>query len=342
MNTLTTNKMKVALCFIISYEHILHKEQLWKDWIKPNQDIINVYFHYKDINMIRSPWIKMYTIDPKMCKHTSYYNVVPAYMAVLTYAFNHDENNVWFSLLTDTCVPAISPERFRQMFFDHFNASILTCRPAYWDIRIHRRANLRLLKKEYWLANDPWFTLTRNHVHKCIIFLAAKHGIYDIVNKGGLANESIFAIILQTFGELGNPMRFVNASSTVADWSRMMNPTSPYLFKEATDENMLMLNKLLKENPYALFLRKVHRSFPDEKLKELWEKDFGHEYPFLHNHAKRRETTERRELTGRREEKEDPWTNGELFVIFVSLMPLIGIILYWFTLVNPYWLGKGL
>ena len=96
-----------------------------------------------------------------------------------------------------------------------------------------------------------------------------------------------------------------------------------------------MLDKLMKENPYALFLRKVHRSFPDEKLKELWEKDFGHEYPFLHNHGKRRQLTERRE-------EEDPWTNGELFVIFVSLMPLIGIILYWFTLVNPYWLGNGL
>ena len=44
--------MKVALCFIISYEHILQKEQLWIDWIKPNQDIINIYFHYKSISMI--------------------------------------------------------------------------------------------------------------------------------------------------------------------------------------------------------------------------------------------------------------------------------------------------
>ena len=41
--------MKIALCFIISYEHILQKEQLWIDWIKPNQDIINIYFHYKSI-----------------------------------------------------------------------------------------------------------------------------------------------------------------------------------------------------------------------------------------------------------------------------------------------------
>ena len=35
--------MKIALCFIISYEHILQKEQLWIDWIQPNKDIINGY-----------------------------------------------------------------------------------------------------------------------------------------------------------------------------------------------------------------------------------------------------------------------------------------------------------
>ena len=58
--------MKVALCFIISYEHILNKEQLWIDWIKPNQDIINIYFHYKDINKIKSSWIKLYTIPPNL------------------------------------------------------------------------------------------------------------------------------------------------------------------------------------------------------------------------------------------------------------------------------------
>ena len=86
--------MKVALCFLISYEHILHKEQLWIDWIKPNQDIINVYFHYKDINMIKSPWIKMYTIPPKLVQQTTYFNVVSAYMSILCYAYNHDIKNL--------------------------------------------------------------------------------------------------------------------------------------------------------------------------------------------------------------------------------------------------------
>ena len=270
--------IKIALCFIISYEHILQQEQLWIDWIKPNEDIINVYFHYKDINKIVSPWIKARTIPPERCQQTSYYHVVPAYMALLTFAFNHDSKNAWFCMLTDLCVPIISPQKFRTIFLSNFQSSIFKWQPAYWDIRIHRRANLRLLKQEYCLANDPWFTLTRSHVHKCILFLVAKHGIYKQVNEGGLANESIFAIILQTFGELKNPNILINASTTITDWTRMSNPTSPYLFKDATKENMQMIINSVKDNKYTLFLRKVHSSFPSDKLVEIQNMDFGHTY----------------------------------------------------------------
>ena len=50
--------MKIALCFIISYEHILNKEELWREWIEHNKDIINVYFYYKDLKKIKSEWIQ--------------------------------------------------------------------------------------------------------------------------------------------------------------------------------------------------------------------------------------------------------------------------------------------
>jgi hypothetical protein len=280
--------MKVALCFIISYQHILNKEQLWIDWIKPNQDIINIYFHYKDINKIKSPWIKLYTIPPKITQSTTYYNVVPAYMAILSYAYEHDKDNLWFCLLTDSCVPIISPEKFRQLFFDHYQASIIKCKPAYWDITIHRRANLRLFSKEYWLANDPWFTLCRDHVQKCLLFLAYKTSVYKQINMGGLANESMFAIILQTFGELTKSQKLINESATIADWTRMSSPTSPYLFKEATQDNINIITNLLKENKYTMFLRKVHKSFPDSTIIHLMNTNFDHIYDVLHNQAKKK------------------------------------------------------
>ena len=277
--------MKIALCFIISYEHKLHKEQLWIDWINQNKDIINVYFHYKDINLIKSPWIKLHSIPPEITQSTSYYNVVPAYMALLTYAYEHDIKNQWFCLLTDSCVPIISPEKFRKLFTEHFQASIIKCKPAYWDIQLHRRANLRLLSKEYWLSNDPWFTLCRNHVQKCLLFLTMKLKTYVQINMGGLANESMFAIILQTFDELTNKQRLINESATISDWSRMSSPTSPYLFKEATNENINVISNLVKDNKYAMFLRKVHKSFPDSTIKDIMKLDFGHTYDILHNQS---------------------------------------------------------
>jgi hypothetical protein len=277
---------KVALCFIISYEHALNKEQLWIDWIKPNKDIINVYFHYKNYNQIQSPWIKMYTIPPNLVQKTSYYNVVPAYMGLLGYAFNHDTENLWFCMLTESCVPIISPNKFRQLFFDHYQASIIKCKRAYWDISIHRRANLRLFTKDYWLANDPWFTLSRDHVQKCILFLVAKNNIYKSIVDGGLANESIFAIILQTFKELVNPYKTINESCTISDWTRMSSPTSPHLFSDGTPENINIITNLLKENKYAMFLRKVSRDFPTAVLHELMETDVGHQYTALHNQAR--------------------------------------------------------
>lgn len=283
--------MKVALCFIISYEHVLNKEQLWIDWIKPNEDIINVYFHYKNINYIKSHWIKTHTIPPKLIQQTSYYNVVPAYMAILSYAYEHDKKNVWFCLLTDSCVPIISPYKFRKLFYEHYQASIIKTKPAYWNINIHRRANLRLLSKEYWLANDPWFTLCRDHVNKCLMFLTLKNNIYKQINGGGLANESMFAIILQTFGELTNTQRMINESATVADWTRMESPTSPYMFKEASEENKNIIYNLLKENKYSMFLRKVHQSFPDEEIRKIMKIDFMHSYNVLHNQATQKQNS---------------------------------------------------
>jgi hypothetical protein len=118
--------------------------------------------------------------------------------------------------------------------------------------------------------------------------LAAKNGVYNQVNAGGLANESIFAIILQTFKELTNTNTLINSSGSLADWTRMSSPTSPYVFKDATPENINLIKKQLKDAPYAMFLRKVDREFPDAVLKELMDTDFGHMYPVLHNQAKTR------------------------------------------------------
>lgn len=315
--TKSTPAPKAALCFIVSYEHQLHHEKLWREWIEPNRDILNIYVHYKDARAITSPWLRSYAIPPQFVSKTSYYNVVPAYMAVLSFAFNHDTQNQWFCMLTDTCVPIITPAQFRSRFLALHSKSIVRCFRAHWNLVLHQRANLRLLKPEYWLGNDPWFTLCRKHVHQCMIFMAMKNSIYNIVNAGGLANESLFAIVLQTFHEYGNASRHINLSSTLCDWERMSSPTSPYYFSfppketimggapnplwktlpetrnadpSAIDQQHLATDvqriKTLLNNPdnaLCMFMRKVHVSFPDEKIKEIMQfsEDLEHRPPSM-------------------------------------------------------------
>lgn len=262
--------MKIALCFIISYDHILNKEKQWIRWIEPNKDLINVYFHYGEYKKIKSQWIRDRAIPIEYIARTSYFHVVPAYMSLLNYAAFHDKQNQWFCLLTDSCVPIVSPLKFREMFLTYYKYSIFKWSPAWWDLNHHKRANLHRLHEDYHLANDPWFVVTRPDVRRFLKYAHVNKVIYNIICKGGLANESIFAIILQSFGKLTESgTHIINSSSHVVDWSRMSSSTSPYLFINGNSLETKFIRSYLKENKYAMFLRKVHAEFPDNVLQSL-------------------------------------------------------------------------
>jgi len=263
--------MKIALCFIINYEHILNKESIWREWIEYNKDIINVYFYYKDLKKIKSKWILEHTIPPNCIHYTSYFFVIPAYLSLLQFALQHDSQNKWFCMLTDSCCPIISPKRFRYLFYKHYNNSIFSWKQAWWNPEFHKRANLSKLPKEIWLANDPWFTLTRENVNQTIHFIKYQPAIVKTICDGGLANESLFAIILHFANELNtgekNGGRVINAVSHITDWNRLSSSTSPHLFKEANEQDILFIDKELERNHYAMFIRKIAPEFPNEIVR---------------------------------------------------------------------------
>ena len=252
--------MKIALCFIISYEHILTKEEIWKEWIEPNKDIINVYFFYKDFDKIKSPWIREHTIPPNYICKTSYYHVVPAYISIMKFALHHDVANQWFCLLTDSCCPVISPTRFRELFNENYDKSILKWSPPWWNIDFHKRANLHKLPTHLQLANDPWFILKRENVKQIFHFIQKKVNMVNLICNGGLANESIFAIILSFYKQL-NPTHTINAATHITDWSKMSSATSPYIFKTGNNDERSFIEAELNKNKYAIFVRKVAPEF---------------------------------------------------------------------------------
>jgi len=256
--------MKIALCFIISYEHILNKESIWREWIEPNKDIINVYFYYKDFAKIKSTWIKEHIIPPNCICKTSYYFVIPAYLSILNFAFNSDKQNKWFCLLTDSCCPIISPKRFRYLFFKYREKSIFSWKEAWWNPQFHKRANLANLPKQLWLANDPWFILTRENVKQILYFVPTQRELTKTICDGGLANESLFAIIFNFYYVLNH--NIICSPSHLTDWNRMSSATSPHVFKDADTKDIQFIEKELERNEYAVFIRKIHPEFPHQVL----------------------------------------------------------------------------
>jgi hypothetical protein len=263
--------MKIALCFIISYEHILNKELIWREWIEENKDIINVYFYYKDFKKIRSKWIMEHTIPPNQIHETSYYHVIPAYLSIINFAYRQDYQNRWFCLLTDSCCPIISPKRFRYLFYKNYNKSIFSWKPAWWNPEFHQRSNLAKLPKELWLANDPWFTLTRENVSQIFNFVNTQQTITQTICNGGLANESLFAIIFYFYKEIGEIAKkdthIICKSTHIADWNRRSSTTSPHIFKDANEEDIKFIDKELEKNKYSMFIRKVSPEFPNDIIR---------------------------------------------------------------------------
>lgn len=258
--------MKVALCFLINYNNNLVKEEIWKDWINPNKDIIDVFIHYNKEIPIKSEWVKIHAIPEKYIEKTSYFHVVPAYMSVLQYAYNKNNDITWFCLLTEACVPIVSPKKFRRIFTNTYNQSILAWRKAWWNVDFHKRANLRYFQENMRLGHDPWFVLKRTDVLRCISYSLTNKRIYNLVCQGGLANESLFAIILYQNKKLQD---VINQSTHLTDWTNPSSPTSPYVFDKGSEKEVALIKNCIATNKYCMFLRKISHTFPDNKLNTI-------------------------------------------------------------------------
>ncbi|NDF75225.1 MAG: hypothetical protein EB114_13785 [Betaproteobacteria bacterium] len=116
------------------------------------------------------------------------------------------------------------------------------------------------------MANDPWFVLKREDLSRCLEYTIYNQKLYKIICEGGLANESIFAIILYSYNQLKAAKKAVTHA---ADWSRMSSSTSPHVFSEGSTQDVNFIRNFLRDNKYTMFLRKVDKFFPDHILDQF-------------------------------------------------------------------------
>ena len=143
----------------------------------------------------------------------------------------------------------------------------MSWKKAWWNVTLHKRANLALLPEEFHLGNDPWFVLKREHVLCINNYMESKKEIVKIICYGGLANESLFAIIFYACKQL-NKKQIISSSTHATDWSRMTTSTSPHLFKYANKTDIAFIEKFINENKYTMFIRKISPEFPDTTLEK--------------------------------------------------------------------------
>jgi hypothetical protein len=105
--------------------------------------------------------------------------------------------------------------------------------------------------------------ITREDVQLCFKFTRTQSKLYNLICKGGLANESLFAIILCGYKRLDKAICSV---THVADWVRMASPTSPHLFKEANKGDIEFIEREINKYEHTMFIRKIAPEFPDEVL----------------------------------------------------------------------------
>jgi hypothetical protein len=142
----------------------------------------------------------------------------------------------------------------------------MSWKKAWWNVNFIRRANLHLFQNEYHLGNAPWFVISKNDAKRCLLYSNVNKKLYRLICDGNVANESAFAIMLQTQKVLKN---VINKDSTITDWLRTESATSPHLFKTGDSKDLVFISDSLKKNKYAIFLRKVDQAFPDSVLESF-------------------------------------------------------------------------
>ena len=99
-------------------------------------------------------------------------------------------------------------------------------------------------------------------------FISTQKKLTKTICDGGLANETLFAIIFKMYKEYEKDnSRILSVSSHIADWNRCSSTTSPHVFKEGNELDLKFIDEELERNFYACFIRKVSTEFPDKILK---------------------------------------------------------------------------
>jgi hypothetical protein len=109
--------------------------------------------------------------------------------------------------------------------------------------------------------------MKRENVLQTMKFINDQQTTVKTICDGGLANESLFSIIMCAYKQLDTNGSVISAVTHLTDWNRMSSFTSPHTFKDANSQDIKFIDTELDKNKYAMFIRKMAPEFPDDVLR---------------------------------------------------------------------------
>ena len=154
--------MKIAFLFLTIGD--LNHEYLWREYFKGNEDKYNIYCHPKERTNIKSKWMSQYII--KNIVKTEWGVILNAILELLKVAIK-DKNNNHFVLLSESCIPLKSFNKFYKFLLKANNKSFVKNMKISEYDKFNLEKNVK--KKFNFIKHYANWSLSRHHIKKLLI-----------------------------------------------------------------------------------------------------------------------------------------------------------------------------
>ena len=228
---------KIALCFL-TYNN-LSQPKLWEHFIHPKY---NIYIHNKEY--FKGVFEK-YCIKNKVRTKWGHISLIKATLILFKEAFQREENE-YFILLSDKCIPLYSAIEIYNKVEQIDNNLLLTC-PNESRNRYNLLANKKFISKDIFSKQHQWMLLKRETVK----FFIENDFTRIFGDNFYIPDEHYFITIMNKFN-----IPCINKQMTYVNWCENSDlhryRPLPKTYALLTNE---MIVRILKSD--ALFMRKV-------------------------------------------------------------------------------------
>ena len=235
-------KNKIALCFL-TYDK-LSQPELWSKFI--DFEKYNIYIHSK-YNFEGE--FSNYQIPNKIETKWGHVSLIKATMLLFEEALKLEENK-FFILLSDKCIPLYNSDIIYNKIFNYNNNILKTWKNDSDDMIDWFNMRFDYIQKDFFDKNDfygqsQWMILKRDTV----IFFLDNDYTYIYGNEIIVPDETYFVNIMNKFN-----INYINKQITFVNFEERDNINNPKMYHDLTNEQ---INKIIKTD--SLFMRKVSK-----------------------------------------------------------------------------------